>query len=249
LDEEYAFELKRVSLKYGRSKENSLENLDLKVKRGEKIGVIGGTGSGKSSLVNLIARFYDATDGEVFLNGAPIKEYSKEYLNKTVGIVPQRAVLFHGTIRDNIKWGNAKATDEDIYKALEIAQATEIVKEKGGLDFVIEAGGKNLSGGQRQRLTIARALVSNSKIIILDDSASALDFATEARLRTALSTLSPETTLIVVSQRASSVMCLDRIVVMEDGRIADIGTHGELYEKSEIYREIYLSQFGEEGEK
>lgn len=249
LDEEYAFELKSVSLKYARSKENSLENLDLKVKRGEKIGVIGGTGSGKSSLVNLIARFYDATDGEVFLSGAPIKEYSKEYLNKTVGIVPQRAVLFHGTIRDNIKWGNAKATDEDIYKALEIAQATEIVKEKGGLDFVIEAGGKNLSGGQRQRLTIARALVSNSKIIILDDSASALDFATEARLRTALSTLSPETTLIVVSQRAASVMSLDRIVVMEDGRIADVGTHGELYEKSEIYREIYLSQFGEEGEK
>lgn len=245
---EYAVELNGVSLKYGRSKENSIEGISIKVKVGERIGIIGGTGSGKSSLINLIGRFYDATGGEVRLQGAPIGEYTKEYLNKTVSVVPQRAVLFKGTIRDNIKWGNRNADDAEILRALEIAQAGEIVREKGGLDYMIEAGGRNLSGGQRQRLTIARAIVSGAKIIILDDSASALDFATEARLREALKTLSPDTTLFVVSQRSASVMSLDRIIVMEDGEISAIGTHDELYESSEIYREIYLSQFSGEGE-
>ena len=245
---EYSVELDDVSLRYGRSQENSIEGISVKVKRGERIGIIGGTGSGKSSLINLIGRFYDASGGEVRLNGAPIAEYSKEYLNKTVSIVPQRAVLFHGTIRDNIKWGNKDASDDDIYRALEIAQAMEIVREKGGLDYMIEAGGRNLSGGQKQRLTIARALVSGAKIIILDDSASALDFATESRLREGLKTLSPDTTLFVVSQRSASVMGLDRIIVMEDGEISDIGTHDELYQRSDIYREIYLSQFEREGE-
>ena len=245
---EYSVELDDVSLRYGRSQENSIESISVKVKRGERIGIIGGTGSGKSSLINLIGRFYDASGGEVRLNGAPIAEYSKEYLNKTVSIVPQRAVLFHGTIRDNIKWGNKDASDDDIYRALEIAQAMEIVREKGGLDYMIEAGGRNLSGGQKQRLTIARALVSGAKIIILDDSASALDFATESRLREGLKTLSPDTTLFVVSQRSASVMGLDRIIVMEDGEISDIGTHDELYQRSDIYREIYLSQFEREGE-
>ena len=245
---EYAVELDGVSLKYGRSKENSIEGISIKVKVGERIGIIGGTGSGKSSLINLIGRFYDATGGEVRLQGAPIGEYTKEYLNKTVSVVPQRAVLFKGTIRDNIKWGNRNADDAEILRALEIAQAGEIVREKGGLDYMIEAGGRNLSGGQKQRLTIARAIVSGAKIIILDDSASALDFATEARLREALKTLSADTTLFVVSQRSASVMSLDRIIVMEDGEISAIGTHDELYESSEIYREIYLSQFSGEGE-
>ena len=245
---EFSVELDGVALKYGKSQENSIEGISLKVKRGERIGIIGSTGSGKSSLINLIGRFYDASVGEVRLNGAPIKEYSKEYLNGAVSIVPQRAVLFGGTIRDNIKWGNKNASDDDIYRALEIAQAMEIVRDKGGLDYVIEAGGRNLSGGQRQRLTIARALVSGAKIIILDDSASALDFATEARLREGLKTLSPDTTLFVVSQRSASVMGLDRIIVMEDGEISAIGTHDELYHSSEIYREIYLSQFSGEGE-
>jgi ABC-type multidrug transport system fused ATPase/permease subunit len=245
---EYAVELDGACLKYGKAQENSLDGISLKVKRGERIGIIGGTGSGKTSLINLIGRFYDATSGEVRLEGAPIKNYSKEYLNKTVSIVPQRAVLFKGTIRDNIKWGNKDASDEEVCRALDIAQATEIVREKGGLDYMIEAGGKNLSGGQRQRLTIARALVSGAKIIILDDSASALDFATEARLREALKTLPTDTTLFVVSQRSASVMSLDRIIVMEDGGISAIGTHDELYRSSEIYREIYLSQFSGEGE-
>ena len=243
---EFSVELDGVSLKYGKSQENSISGIDLKVKCGERIGIIGGTGSGKSSLINLIARFYDATDGVVRLNGAPIREYSKEYLNKTISIVPQRAVLFRGTIRDNVKWGNKNATDDDVYRALEMAQAAEIVRDKGGLDSMIEAGGKNLSGGQRQRLTIARALVSGADIIILDDSASALDFATEARLREALGRLSPKTTLFVVSQRSASVMGLDRIIVMDDGEISDIGTHEQLKERSDIYREIYLSQFGGE---
>ena len=245
---EFSVELDGVALKYGKSKENSIEGISFKVKRGERIGIIGSTGSGKSSLINLIGRFYDASVGEVRLNGAPIKEYSKEYLNSAVSIVPQRAVLFQGTIRDNIKWGNKNASDDEIYRALEIAQAMEIVRDKGGLDYMIEAGGRNLSGGQRQRLTIARALVSGAKVIILDDSASALDFATEARLREGLKTLSPDTTLFVVSQRSASVMGLDRIIVMEDGEISAIGTHDELYRSSEIYREIYLSQFSGEGE-
>ena len=208
------------------------------IEKGQMIGIIGGTGSGKSSVVNLLSRFYDATEGKVLLNGVDVKDYPIEILREKIGVVPQKAVLFKGTIRENICWGKEDATDEEIREALKIAQAAECVEEKG-LDFFVEQGGRNLSGGQRQRLTIARAVVKNPHILILDDSASALDFATDAKLRKAISEMSKCMTIFVVSQRTSSMMHADQILVLEDGEMAAIGTHEELLKNCEIYREIY----------
>ena len=225
--------------------ENSISDICFEAERAQTIGIIGGTGSGKSSLVNLIPRFYDATEGVVSLFGAPITEYSKEAIASMVSVVPQRAVLFSGSIGENMRWGAPNATDEEIFRALRIAQAEDFVLEKGGLDAKVEAGGKNFSGGQRQRLTIARAIVADPKILILDDSASALDFATDAALRKSLRSLT-DTTVFIVSQRASSVMAADKILVLDDGRCVDIGKHDELLCHSPIYREIYESQFKKE---
>ena len=225
--------------------ENSISDICFEAERAQTIGIIGGTGSGKSSLVNLIPRFYDATEGVVSLFGVPITEYSKEAIASMVSVVPQRAVLFSGSIGENMRWGAPNATDEEIFRALRIAQAEDFVLEKGGLDAKVEAGGKNFSGGQRQRLTIARAIVADPKILILDDSASALDFATDAALRKSLRTLT-DTTVFIVSQRASSVMAADKILVLDDGRCVDIGKHDELLCHSPIYREIYESQFKKE---
>ena len=239
-------EFSNASINYNGSEESSLEGITFTAKRGETIGIIGGTGSGKTSLINLIPRFYDATSGDVKLYGADIKEYTKEALNKKIGIVPQKAVLFSGTIRDNIRWGNQDATDEEINAAINAAQAGDVVKSKGGLDATIEAGGKNLSGGQRQRLTIARALVKDPDILILDDSASALDFATDAALRASLKKVCDEKCVFIVSQRAASVMHADKIIVLDDGRSVGIGNHDYLMKNCEIYREIYDSQFRKE---
>ncbi len=212
----------------------------------KNIIVAGGTGSGKTSLVNMIGRFYEATEGGVYVDGLNVKDYKLPALREKIGIVPQKAVLFKGTIRDNLLWGNENATDEELFAALELAQAREIVEKKeGGLDSEIEQGGRNLSGGQRQRLTIARALVKKPEILILDDSASALDFATDAALRKALKTLK-NTTVFIVSQRTSSIRHADKIVVLDDGAAAGIGTHDELLESCSVYREIYESQFRKE---
>ncbi|MBR5565710.1 MAG: ABC transporter ATP-binding protein [Roseburia sp.] len=235
-----AFE--HVHFTYAKSKEEALTDIHFTAKKGEMIGVIGGTGSGKTSIVNLISRFYDATRGSVSINGVDVKDYPLESLREKISIVPQKAVLFKGTIRENICWGKEGATDEEIQRALEIAQATEFVKEKG-LDFVVEQGGRNLSGGQRQRLTIARALVKNPDILILDDSASALDYATDAKLRKAISEMSDDMTVFVVSQRAASIMHADQIIVLDDGEVSAIGKHNDLLDNCEIYREIYESQF------
>ena len=246
LDCDNAVEFRNVNLRYGASSENSLEQISFSVKKGETIGIIGGPGAGKSSLINLIPRFYDASEGEVILDGVNVKKYSKKALIGKIGIVPQRAVLFSGSIRDNIKWGKKDATDEEIMSAIEISQAKDILHAKGGLDAKIEAGGKNLSGGQRQRLTIARALVGNPDIVILDDSASALDYATDAALRSAIKNLPNNQTVFIVSQRASSVMHADKIVVLDDGKITGIGTHDELIKSNAVYKEIYDSQFDKE---
>lgn len=231
-----------VHLTYAKAREEALTDIHFTAKKGQMTGIIGGTGSGKTSVVNLISRFYDATKGSVLINGIDVKDYPVETLREKIGVVPQKAVLFKGTIRENICWGREDATDEEIWKALEIAQATEFVREKG-LDFVVEQGGKNLSGGQRQRLTIARAVVKNPEILILDDSASALDFATDAKLRKAISDMSEDMTVFVVSQRAASIMHADQIVVLDDGQISAVGNHRELLYSSKIYREIYESQF------
>lgn len=231
-----------VHLTYAKSKEEALTDIHFTAKKGEMIGIIGGTGSGKTSIVNLIARFYDATKGSVSINGVDVKDYPLESLREKIGIVPQKAVLFKGTIRENIRWGKENATDEEIWQALENAQAAEFVKEKG-LDYMVEQGGRNLSGGQRQRLTIARAIVKNPDILILDDSASALDFATDAKLRKAISEMSEEMTVFVVSQRAASIMHADQIIVLDDGEVSAIGKHSDLLNNCEIYREIYESQF------
>ena len=239
-------EFSNVSLNYNQSGDNSLEGISFKAHKGETIGIIGGTGSGKTTLVNLIPRFYDATEGEVRLCGLNVKDYTRESLISKIGIVPQKAVLFSGTIRDNMRWGNENATDEEIYSAIAVAQASDVVKVKGGLDAKIEAGGKNLSGGQRQRLTIARALVGNPDIIILDDSASALDYATDAALRASLRDLGKEKCVFIVSQRAASVMHADKIIVLDEGRAVDIGTHDYLLKNCDVYREIYDSQFRKE---
>lgn len=244
----YAVEFRKASLRYPDAAEKSLTDIDFTAEKGSTIGVIGGTGSGKSSLVNMIGRFYDTEDGEVFVDGLNVKDYDIESLREKIGIVPQKAVLFKGTIRENMKWGNENATDEDIFRALDIAQAKEIVEKKeGGLDHLIEQGGKNLSGGQRQRFTIARALVKKPQILILDDSASALDYATDAALRKALKTLE-NTTVFIVSQRTSSIQHADKIIVLDDGEIVGTGTHAELLQSCEVYREIHNSQFKKEGE-
>lgn len=235
-----------VSMSYSGAEE-AISNISFAVKRGETVGVIGGTGSGKSTLVNLIPRFYDVTKGQILVNGENVKNYKLETLRKKIGVVPQKAVLFRGTIRDNMKMGNENATDEMIYRALETAQALEVVeKKKEGLDAKISQNGKNLSGGQKQRLTIARALVKNPEILILDDSASALDFATDARLRKAIAENTDQMTVFIVSQRASSIMQADKIIVLDDGKMAGIGTHQELLRTCEVYQEICSSQFSKE---
>lgn len=244
---EYAVEFRSVSLRYKNASEESLSDIDFRVKHGETVGIIGGTGSGKTSLINMIAGFYHAQSGNVIINGIDIGNYSDDCLRSKMGIVPQRAVLFSGTIRDNLKWGNENATDEDIMSAVEIAQATDVVKKKdGGLDAYIEQGGRNLSGGQKQRLTVARALVSKPEILILDDSASALDFATDAALRRAVRENCDDMTVFIVSQRASSVRYADKIIVLDDGHAVGIGKHDELLETCDVYREIYESQFRKE---
>ena len=241
-------EMRNVGLTYAGAGESSLDHLNLKVQKGQTVGIIGGTGSGKSSLVNLIPRYYDATEGEVLLAGRNMKEYLLDEVRDLVGMVPQKAVLFTGTIRDNLLFGRDKdaseVSDEDLNVALETAQAKDFVDSRpNGLDDLLTQGGKNLSGGQKQRLTIARALVRKPKILILDDSASALDFATDARLRQAIRHLDPEMTVFIVSQRTASVRFADQIIVLEDGQIAGTGTHEELLENCEVYQEIYYSQF------
>lgn len=241
---EYAVEFSHVGLTYAGAGDESLTDIDFKVKKGETIGIIGGTGSGKSSVVNLIPRFYDVTSGFIKVEGKDVKDYPLEELRGKIGTVLQKAVLFHGTIRENLKWGNPDATEEDLNRAITVAQAKEFVDNKEGrLDFEIEQGGKNLSGGQRQRLTIARAVVKKPEILILDDSASALDFATDAALRKAIREMEGETTVFIVSQRAASIQHADRIVVLDDGKIVGLGTSEELLESCEVYQEIYNSQF------
>ena len=231
---------------YGGAAESVLTDVSLDAMPGETIGVIGGTGAGKSALVNLIPRFYDATAGCVRIDGVDVRDYPLADLRARVGMVPQQAVLFRGTIRENMRWGNPEASDEDIWRALAIAQARDFVEEReGGLDAVIEQGGRNLSGGQRQRLTIARALVREAQILILDDSASALDFATDARLRAAIHRETKGATVFIVSQRASTIRRADKIVVLDDGHVAGIGKHEELFENCPVYREICLSQLSE----
>lgn len=240
-------EFKEVGFFYPGAKEEAVSNLTFAANKGETIGVIGGTGSGKSTLVNLIPRFYDVYSGEVFVNGVNVKEYSLQQLRSKIGIVPQIAVLFRGTIRENMRWGKKDATDHEIWEALEIAQAKEMVESKdGGLDAIVLQGGKNLSGGQRQRLTIARALVKKPEILILDDSSSALDYQTDAKLRKALQKLSAKTTVFLVSQRAATMKNADKILVLEDGKIVGCGTHEQLITNCEVYQEICLSQLSKE---
>lgn len=245
-DTENAVVFDHVSFTYAKAGAESLTDISFTAKKGQVTGIIGSTGSGKSSLLNLIPRFYDATSGHVLVNGADVKDWPQQELLSEIGIVPQKAVLFAGTIRDNLKWGRENASDEELMKAAELAQAKEVIEGKEGqLDYELEQNGRNLSGGQRQRLTIARALVRNPSILILDDSASALDFATDAALRKALSTLK-DTTVFIVSQRASSIMHADQILVLDDGTLAGTGTHQELLASCRTYQEIYYSQFPEE---
>lgn len=239
-----------VGLTYAQAGTESLTDIDFSAKAGQTIGIIGGTGSGKSSLVNLIPRFYDATAGAVKINGKNVKDFNLETLRKMVGIVPQKAVLFKGTIEDNLRWGKKDATEEELWEALETAQAAEFVRERAdGLQAKIDQGGKNLSGGQRQRLTIARALVGHPGILILDDSASALDFATDAALRKALREMKGNPIVFIVSQRTSSIHHADQIIVLDDGMVAGIGTHQELLENCPVYQEIHYSQFDRKEER
>ena len=243
-DSEYMVEFSYVGLTYQDGAAESLTNIDFKVKSGETVGIIGGTGCGKTSLVNLIPRFYDATAGEVKVKGVDVKEYPLEELREMVGIVMQKAVLFRGTIRENLCWGKADATEEELYEALDTAQAREVAEGKEGrLDARVTQGGKNFSGGQRQRLTIARALVRKPQILILDDSASALDYATEAKLRKAIQEINNRPTVFIVSQRTSSIQHADKIIVLDDGEITGVGTHQQLLDTCEVYREIYESQY------
>lgn len=242
-------EFDHVSLTYAGAGAESLTDIDFRAKRGQTIGIIGGTGSGKSSLVNMIPRFYDATKGEVRVDGRNVKDYSMEELREKIGVVLQKAVLFQGTIRENLLWGKGDATEEELWQAVETAQAREFVEQKEGkLDAPVAQEGRNLSGGQRQRLTIARALVGHPDILILDDSASALDYATDAALRKAIKELEGEMTVFIVSQRASSIRYADQIIVLDDGCMVGIGTHEELLQSCEVYQEIYYSQFPKEKE-
>ena len=238
---------KHVSLTYQGAGAPTLQDMNFTVNRGDTVGIIGGTGSGKTSLVNLIPGFYPATEGEILLEGRDIKTMNDEELRGRIGVVPQKAVLFKGTIRSNLQWGKTDATEEEMWKALELAQASEVVDGKPGkLDATVAQNGKNFSGGQRQRLTIARALVRNPEILILDDSASALDYATDAKLRAALRTLENKTTTFIVSQRASTIRHADKIIVLDDGEIAGMGTHDELLKECTVYQEIYYSQYPEQ---
>ncbi len=241
--EEEGVRFEHVSFSYDGGGANALTDVDFFVKRGETVGILGGTGSGKSTLVNLIPRFYAATEGAVRVDGKDVKSISAEALRGEVGVVPQKAVLFKGTIRSNLLWGNGDATDEELLQAASLAQAADVIEAKGGLDGEVAQEGKNFSGGQRQRLTIARALVKKPKILILDDSSSALDYATDARLRASLKTL--DCTVFIVSQRASSVLHADQILVLDDGKVTGLGKHEELLRTCEVYREIYSAQFKE----
>lgn len=248
--DETIVEFDHVGLTYEGAGAESLSDICFTAKKGQTIGIIGGTGSGKSSVINLMPRFYDATAGEVRINGKNVKDYALKEIRNVVGIVPQKAVLFKGTIAQNLRWGNEDATVEELENALECAQAKEFVEEKkGGLDFFIEQEGRNLSGGQKQRLTIARALVKKPEILILDDSASALDFATDAKLRKAIREMKEKPIIFIVSQRASSVQYADQILVLDDGKLAGIGTHEQLLAGCQIYQEIYYSQFPEKRSK
>ncbi|MBE6566110.1 MAG: ABC transporter ATP-binding protein [Ruminococcaceae bacterium] len=245
-DEAVRFE--NVSLTYAGDAEETLSGIHFVAHRGETVGIIGSTGSGKTSLVNLIPRFYEATKGRVLVNGRDVRSLDVDALRESIAIVPQKAVLFSGTVRSNLLWGKADATEEEMWKALEWAQAKEFILQKNGLDEPVSAGGKNFSGGQRQRLTIARALIRGAEILILDDSSSALDYATDAALRAALHTLPNSPTVFIISQRTSSIRHADLILVMEDGRLVDQGRHDELLARCEVYREIHESQFKKGGE-
>ena len=247
-DSDIAVEFDHVSLTYTGSGEASLSDISFTAKKGQTIGIIGGTGSGKTSVVNLIPRFYDATSGTVRLFGRDIKEYDKQSIRRTVSTVMQKTLLFSGTIRSNLLWGNANATDEELWAALETAQAAEIVRSKPqGLDEPVEQGGRNFSGGQKQRLSIARSLVANPDILILDDSASALDYATDAALRAAIASLKNELTVFIVSQRANSLIHADLILVLDEGILVGKGTHEQLLATCDVYRDIYDSQFKKAG--
>lgn len=240
-------DFKHVSLTYQGAGAPTLQDMNFTVNRGDTVGIIGGTGSGKTSLVNLIPGFYPATEGEILLEGRDIKTMGDEELRGRIGVVPQKAVLFKGTIRSNLQWGKPDATEEEMWRALELAQASEVVDGKPGkLDATVAQNGKNFSGGQRQRLTIARALVRNPEILILDDSASALDYATDAKLRAAIRTLEDKTTTFIVSQRASTIRHADKIIVLDDGEIVGMGTHDELLKDCTVYQEIYYSQYPEQ---
>jgi len=241
---EFSVEFDHVSMNYNVASENALSDVTFRVKKGETVGIIGGTGSGKSTLVSLLPAFYPVSEGSLKVDGREVSDYDVSELRAKIGIVMQKAVLFQGTIRENLLWGREDATDADLWEALEKAQAADVVRGKEGqLDAEVEQEGRNFSGGQRQRLSIARALVKKPEILIMDDSASALDFATDAKLRQAVSEIDPDMTIFIISQRAASVMGADRIIVLDDGRVAAIGKHSELLENCDVYKEIYDSQF------
>ena len=243
-DTGYTVEFRNVSMRYKGAGADTLTGIDFKAKPGDTIGIIGGTGSGKSSVVNLIPRFYDVTEGQVMVDGMDVRDYKITDLRDKIGIVPQKAVLFAGTVRSNLAWGKEDATEEEMQQALSVAQAAEVVDKKDGkLDAEVEQGGKNFSGGQKQRLTIARALVKQPEILIMDDSSSALDYATDAKLRQAIHNMPNRPTVFIVSQRAASIMYADKIIVLDDGAVAGIGTHEELLKDCSVYQEIYYSQF------
>ena len=243
-DTGYTVEFRNVSMRYKGAGADTLTGIDFKAKPGDTIGIIGGTGSGKSSVVNLIPRFYDVTEGQVMVDGMDVREYKITDLRDKIGIVPQKAVLFAGTVRSNLAWGKEDATEEEMQQALSVAQAAEVVDKKDGkLDAEVEQGGKNFSGGQKQRLTIARALVKQPEILIMDDSSSALDYATDAKLRQVIHNMPSRPTVFIVSQRAASIMYADKIIVLDDGTVAGTGTHEELLKDCSVYQEIYYSQF------